>query len=144
MTIAIPVNPYDHIVGLFVATFAHVLTGGFFYNVDPFRSTWQNAMRWYTRDPNWPDVTKYNFGFLMGQEFVVALIRVFVALHVLTYFGVSTLHDAVITGFWLWLGLILPVISHDAWQGLPFGATFINQLCDFVRIVAVCFFLTLL
>jgi len=134
----------ENFVGLFVATIVHFLVGGFFYNVDPFRSTWVTAMRQYTGDSKWPDTSQYNFGRLVAMELVLAFVKSYVALHFLTYLQITALHDALLTGFWLWIGFIMPTVSHDCWQNVPCGATIVNQLADLSRLMVVCLILTLL
>jgi hypothetical protein len=71
---------------------------------------------------------------------VVSLITAYVLAHVTflsnQYFDNSFLQDALMTAFWLWLGLTAArFVTHDAFEGRPVKLTVINIGNEFVTIM---------
>lgn len=71
---------------------------------------------------------------------IVSLMTAYVLAHVTylsnQFFGNEFLEDAVMTAFWLWLGLTAArFITHDAFEGRPARLTLLNTGNEFVTLI---------
>ena len=105
---------------------------------------------WYARSvfgKKWAKLAKIDMSKNTGSVFkpiaitvVVSLITAYVLAHVTflsnQYFEHSYLQDALMTAFWLWLGLTAArFITHDAFEGRPTKLTIINIGNEFATIM---------
>lgn len=88
------------------------------------------------------DTTKHKDGLLtsIAITVVVSLVTAYILAHVAylsnQFFHHSFLQDAVMTAFWLWLGLVAArIITRDAFEGRPTTLTLLNIGSEFVTIM---------
>ena len=71
---------------------------------------------------------------------LVSLLTAYILAHVTylsnQFFGNSFLQDALMTAFWLWLGLVAArFITHDAFEGRPWKLTLLNVSHELVTLL---------
>lgn len=70
--------------------------------------------------------------------FVFALLMSFVVAHVAAYANADGFAEGMQTGFWLWLGLVVPVtLGGSLWEGRPWELFLINASCYLVSLLIV-------
>jgi hypothetical protein len=75
---------------------------------------------------------------IYGIAFVSALVMSFIIAHVVAYANGETFVEGMQIGFWLWLGLVAPVIlGGTLWEGKPWELFLINAANYLVALVIV-------
>lgn len=110
-----------------------------------FGKAWMAAVGFDKATPEEMEKGKKEMPKNAAIQFVTALIMAYVMTHTLTYAGAyletSGLILGLMTGFWLWLGFVVPVsIGSVLWDGKPWKYWFIvagNWLVNFLVVGAI-------
>jgi hypothetical protein len=119
-----------------LAAASSMVVGAIWYAKGVFGTTWGKlAGVKMDRAPKASEMT-----WLMGTTFVASLILAYVLAHVTylsnQFFHDSFLQDALSTGFWLWLGLVVTrLYVHDAFEGRRKKLTILNISHEFTTIM---------
>lgn len=92
--------------------------GYFWYSPFVLGKPWMKLMG-YTQESL--TEAKKEMGKLYGLSFVLTLVMAYVLFHIMTlsksFFGYSSTTTGLTSGFWVWLGFVLPVQASDALFG---------------------------
>lgn len=104
-------------LAVLVAGVAAMVTGFLWYGA-LFGKAWAREMGWGELTPEQNQKLQEGAKTAYPQQFVGALIMAYVFAHVLSAFEASTIGDALMGAFWVWLGFIVPVKWGDTlWAG---------------------------
>ncbi|MDQ2973013.1 MAG: DUF1761 domain-containing protein [bacterium] len=100
-----------------LAAASSMVVGSIWYSKRAFGTTWANLAK---IDLN-KKISNSQMAWLMGSTFLASLITAYVLANVTflsnMYFGNSWLEDALMTGFWLWLGFTAArIYVHNAFE----------------------------
>ncbi len=132
----VPVN----YLAIFAATILSVVLGSLWYG-PLFGKTWTKLMGWSKSEMDKGAADKNAMMKSYGIQFVGSLIMMFVLAHALV-FAKFYLHEDGIsaglsTGFWNWLGFIMPVsLTSVLWEGKPWKLWLINNGYNLVLLLA--------
>lgn len=120
-------------LAVLLATVSTMAVGAVWYAQGVFGSRWA---KWAKVDMK---KERSAAGPLVGA-FVASFISAYVLAHVAylsnQFFDNSFLHDALVTGFWLWLGFTATrLFVHDAFEGRPSKLTALNAAHELVTIM---------
>lgn len=108
-------------VNLFAVLLASVVAmavGFFWYSPALLGKPWMRLMG-YTKEDL--DKAKKGMAKLYGVSFVLTLVMAYVLFHVMTlsksFYGYSSTTTGLTSGFWMWLGFIMPVQATDTLFG---------------------------
>lgn len=126
-----------------LATVSTMIVGSIWYAPKVFGNKW---LRLIGKDPK--DMQGSATGPII-TTFVVSFISAYVLAHVAylsnSFFHHSFLYDAVMTGFWLWLGFVAArLITHDAFEMRPKALTVLNVTHEFITITVMAVIIGLL
>lgn len=121
-------------IAIVVAMLSSMVVGSIWYARSVFGNTWIKLARIDMKKntgPVWKPIV---------ITAIVSLITAYVLAHVAylsnQFFHHSFLQDAVVTAFWLWLGLVAArFITHDAFEGRPVKLTVLNCANELVTIM---------
>lgn len=121
---------------VFLAAGSSMVVGGIWYAQGVFGKTWAKLAKVDLKKK----IDNKKMALLMGSVFVASLITAYVLAHVTylsnQFFGNSFLHDALMTGFWLWLAFTAArIYTHDAFEGRRKKLTLLNFGNEFVTIM---------
>ncbi len=88
-----------------VATAAAMIIGAVWYSKLLFGKIWQKKVNLSDKDMREGALPAY-LGML-----VLALLTAFVLAHFVSYAQATTVWEGMVTGFWVWLGFVLPVLA---------------------------------
>lgn len=123
-------------LAVFLAAASSMVVGAIWYSKSVFGTVWGKlAGVKMDRAPKASEMA-----WLMGTTFIASLVLAYVLAHVAylsnQFFHNSFMHDALSTGFWLWLGLVVTrLYVHDAFEGRRKKLTFLNISHEFVTIM---------
>ena len=121
-------------VAVVLAMFSSMIVGSIWYARSVFGDTWIKLAK----------VDMKKKGPAMWVPLVVtalvSLLTAYILAHVTylsnQFFGNSFLQDALMTAFWLWLGLVAArFITHDAFEGRPWKLTLLNVSHELVTLL---------
>lgn len=96
-----------NILAVLVAGLMSIALGMFWYAPKVFGTTW---MRESGRTMTVSEKEKgKGMGWRYGLAFLAALVTAYVLSHFVDYIGAESAADGLQTGFWIWLGFIVPV-----------------------------------
>lgn len=111
-------------LSLFAAALAHVVVGMGWYHPRIFGSMWTSLVN---LSPAAVEELRKNLVKSMGLGFIAAVAIAYVFSHLAIAWGVYDWAGAVELAFWMWLGLIVPVLMGPVlWEGKPWKLFFIN------------------
>lgn len=114
---------------------------GFLWYGPLFAKPWMRAMGW-TEAQAKESAKKAGPGYALAL--VGALVMSFIMAHVVDYSNATTLVDGAQTGFWMWLGFVLPISGSTAiFEGKPLTLFYINASYHLVEFLGVAILLTL-
>jgi len=92
-------------VAVVVAAAANMVIGGIWYSKLAFGPTWQKRIGLSDKD------MKKNMSTAMVGAVILALIMSFILAHFVSYAQDTTVWQGASTGFWVWLGFVMPVLA---------------------------------
>ncbi len=121
-------------VAVILATVSSMAVGFVWYSPSVFGKTWEKLAHMN------PAKMKEDAGKAMGMTIVVSFLTAFVLAHVSylsnQFFGNSFMQDALMTGFWLWLGFTAArFVTHDAFERRPMQLTALNIAHEFATVL---------
>lgn len=123
-------------LAVFLAAASSMVVGSVWYAKSVFGGTWAKLAK--------VDMSKKieptKMAWLMGSVFLASLVTAYVLAHVTylsnQFFGNDFLQDALMTGFWLWLGFTAArIYTHDAFEGRRKKLTLLNFGNELVTIM---------
>ncbi len=125
-----------NVLAVFLAAASTMVVGGIWYSMSVFGKTWAKLAN--VKIGKTPPASE--MAWLMGTTFIASLVMTYVLAHVTylsnTFFQNSFMQDALSTGFWLWLGLVVTrLYVHDAFEGRRKKLTLLNIVHEFVTIM---------
>lgn len=107
-----------NIIAVTLASVVAMAVGFFWYSPTAFGKPWMRLMG-YTKEDL--DQAKKGMAKLYGVSFVLTLVSAYVLFHVMTlsksFYGYSSTTTGLTSGFWMWLGFIMPVQATDTLFG---------------------------
>jgi hypothetical protein len=119
-----------------LAAVSSMVVGSIWYSKSVFGTTWGKLAKVdMSKTPKASQMTV-----LLASTFVASLVMAYVLAHVSyianTFFRNDFLEDALMTGFWLWLGFVATrLFVHDAFEGRRKQLTVLNISHEFVTIM---------
>lgn len=99
-------------IAVIVAAVVSQIVGFIYYSPYVLGKPWMRLMGVSDKKPKGSEMMK-----LYGTSSVLGLIMAFVLSHVMTmsmnYFGYSPIYTGIMSGFWMWLGFVMPVQLTD-------------------------------
>jgi hypothetical protein len=129
-------NVEINVLAVFLAAVSTMVVGSIWYSKGVFGTTWGKLAK--VKMDTTPPASE--MAWLMGTTFVASLVMAYVLAHVTylsnSFFQNSFMQDALSTGFWLWLGLVVTrLYVHDAFEGRRKKLTLLNVAHEFVTIM---------
>ena len=119
-----------------LAALSSMVVGSIWYARPVFGNVWIKLARIDVKQ----NAAGAKMAYALGATLVVSFLTAYVLAHVTylsnQFFQESYLHDALMTGFWLWLGFIAArFITHDAFEGRRKKLTILNITHELVTIM---------
>ncbi|OGY28732.1 MAG: hypothetical protein A3F33_03105 [Candidatus Woykebacteria bacterium RIFCSPHIGHO2_12_FULL_43_10] len=89
------------------ATISSMILGFVWYSAPVFGKPWMNLIGKST------DELKNGAGLGYSVTFIGALVQAYIMAHFVTYAGAADLVNGAQTGFWAWLGFVVPTFASD-------------------------------
>ncbi len=123
-------------LAVFLAGASSMVVGSIWYANGVFGKTWSKLAK---VDMN-KKVKAGDMAWLMGTTFVASLVTAYILAHVAflsnQFFKNEFLQDALMTGFWLWLGFTAArIYTHDLFEGRRKKLTMLTFGNEFVTIM---------
>lgn len=90
---------------------ANMIIGSIWYSPMVFGKKWMELSGHVMKEMT-PEVKKEMMR-MYTMTFIGALLTSFVMAHIVDYAGSATLMDGIQTGFWVWLGIVAPVLMTE-------------------------------
>lgn len=123
-------------VAVLLAAVSSMVVGSLWYSKAMFLDSWTKLGR-VKSDPNWGSSTMMP---MMVMTFIASLVTAYILAHVIflsnSFFQNALIQDALMTGFWLWLGLTAArMFTHDIFENRRKKFTLINAGNEFVTLM---------
>lgn len=123
-------------LAVLLAAVSSMVVGSIWYSRGVFGNTWAKLAKIDMSK----DIEPAKFAALLGSVFIASLITAYILAHVSflsnQFFDNDFLQDALMTGFWLWLGFTAArIYTHDAFEGRRKKLTLLNFGNEFVTIM---------
>jgi hypothetical protein len=134
-------------LAVLLAAVSSMVVGSLWYMPAAFGKAWM-SMTGVKMDKN-KGMTAKTAVWMYGSVFVASLVTAYVLAHVAflsnKFFGNSFLHDALTTGFWLWLGFTAArIFTHDVFEGRRKKLTLLNGAHELVTVLVMALIIGLL
>lgn len=109
---------------ILLAAVVSMAIGFLWYSPYGLGKSWMEVMGWAESEFK---QRQKEMGMMYALIAVVALIQAFVVYHLVAFMGAISLLGGLFTGFWLWVGLVMPVqLSNTIYEGKPWKLFIIN------------------
>lgn len=130
-------------LAVFLAAISSMAVGSIWYMPSVFGEQWSKLTKVNLKDIGANPAKAY------GLTFLASLFTAFVLAHISfianRFYGNSFMYDAVMTAFWLWLGLTgARILVHDLFENRPTKLTALNAAHELVTILVMAVVLGLL
>jgi len=133
-----PIN----LIGVLVAAVAAMAVGFAWYSPLLFGKQWMALMKLTAKDM---EKAKKDMGMMYGLSFLATLVMTYVLAYFMRRMAVSDLSQAVLLGFWAWIGFVAPVQLTDVIFGSKrWNLFFLNTGYQLTSIVVAALVLTFL
>ena len=121
-------------LAVFAAAVSSMVVGGIWYAKPVMGGQWQKLVKLSD------DQMKKGAAKAMGITFLLSLLTAYILAHVSFlsnhFFGHSFMQDAVMTAFWLWLGLVATrVTTHDLFEQRPTKLTMMTLCHELITLL---------